>query len=474
MKAIVLTFDNNRFLTEHMILKYEQLWPDNPFLFLIPFQKLSFQETKKRQYIKSPTAIKATVLRLLKDLDDEEWIYWCIDDKYPINLNLKPIQQVFTWVQKNPAKIDGISFTRLAEWLEKEYVEASTININESISLLERNGYERIWMHQFLKVKVIKYIFEQLPDNFGAAKRMDTLIKSIQKPQNHRLFVTKKNFAIYGESASRGMLTKNCYQSLVKENVFIPLKRNNHNGRKQILGQNNWRILISQLLGNGKIKGVYRFITGFKQFADLMGGSMDGQKIKQRVAITIIKKCKPSFIVETGTLYGTTTKWLTSHSNCPIYSCEINDANYTFSTLRFFINKRVKISNQNSIDFLSDLSQNHSLTKTTFFYLDAHSLRSTPIKEEVKIIFENWKKAIILINNFQVPNNKKFGYKQFDKYTAIKLNYFGNLFKNKHLFFPLDYLKETGAKKGYLVVTNDERQGEYIESLDSLSRFKLQ
>jgi hypothetical protein len=33
MKAIVLTCDRYRALTEHMIRKYEELWPDHPFVF---------------------------------------------------------------------------------------------------------------------------------------------------------------------------------------------------------------------------------------------------------------------------------------------------------------------------------------------------------------------------------------------------------------------------------------------------------
>ncbi len=38
MKAIVLTFDKYMIFTDHMILTYQKLWPNNPFIFKIPYQ----------------------------------------------------------------------------------------------------------------------------------------------------------------------------------------------------------------------------------------------------------------------------------------------------------------------------------------------------------------------------------------------------------------------------------------------------
>ncbi len=86
MKAIVLTCDRYRAITEHMILQYERSWPDHPFIFQIPYQDARGTDTTKTNYHKTPEDIKGTVLHLLADVDDEEWIYWCVDDKYPVRL----------------------------------------------------------------------------------------------------------------------------------------------------------------------------------------------------------------------------------------------------------------------------------------------------------------------------------------------------------------------------------------------------
>ena len=50
MKALVLTCDRYRVMTEHMILQYERLWPDHPFQFRIPWQELGGKDSPAREY----------------------------------------------------------------------------------------------------------------------------------------------------------------------------------------------------------------------------------------------------------------------------------------------------------------------------------------------------------------------------------------------------------------------------------------
>ena len=103
IKAIVLTCDRFRAITRHLILKYERLWPDHPFVFHVPYQELRGTDTDRIKYHAAPEDIKGTILHLLADIDDEEWIYWCVDDKYPIQLPDRHGRQTdfsrdaFTW-----------------------------------------------------------------------------------------------------------------------------------------------------------------------------------------------------------------------------------------------------------------------------------------------------------------------------------------------------------------------------------------
>ena len=55
IKAIVLTYDKYRVFTDNMILCYEKLWPNHPFIFHVPYQELPPTiQTNKVKYIQSP------------------------------------------------------------------------------------------------------------------------------------------------------------------------------------------------------------------------------------------------------------------------------------------------------------------------------------------------------------------------------------------------------------------------------------
>src|SRR6266704_5193779 len=111
IKAIVLTYDRYRAITQHLIFQYERLWPDHPFVFRVPYQELGGLDTERVRYFTSPSGIKATVLHLLADIDDEEWIYWCVDDKYPIQLVTNKIEDLISHAMRSP-EVSGLLFCR--------------------------------------------------------------------------------------------------------------------------------------------------------------------------------------------------------------------------------------------------------------------------------------------------------------------------------------------------------------------------
>lgn len=223
MLAIVLTCDRYRALTEHMIHCYDQLWRHHPFRFRIPYQTLEGASCSNSQYVRTPIAIKETVLTLLSDLDDDEWIYWCIDDKYPIALDLTRIQGAMDWLLRHSdeCEVSGLLFCRCRSLLRSDNLTGHHLTDRRGNVLLERRAYHQIWIHQFLRVKVLRYLFESFPDDIASAKSMDALLLDTPKPLSHRIFVTKDNLAIFGESTSRGEITKNCYQSILQKKLLL-------------------------------------------------------------------------------------------------------------------------------------------------------------------------------------------------------------------------------------------------------------
>ncbi len=227
MNAIVLTCDRYRVITQHMIHAYDRLWPDHPFIWMIPFQTLRGADSPKTRYIESPEDspddIPRTVLRLLDKLDDEEWIYWCADDKYPTQLVLEKVKELMSYVEVTP-DISGLMFCRCRVTLDRPDL---ALYPGERVTpqgdiLLERNGWFQIWIHQFLRVKVLRHFFEEMSAHIPSAKLMCEQQFEILKLADHRLYVTKQNLAVFGESTRRGRLTRNCYESIRKTPIQLP------------------------------------------------------------------------------------------------------------------------------------------------------------------------------------------------------------------------------------------------------------
>jgi hypothetical protein len=242
IKAIVLTYDRHRAITEHMLLQYERLWPDHPFLFRIPFQKLRGNESATITYIEAPGGrpadIPATVLRLLADLDEEEWVYWCMDDKYPIRLVTERIARLVCHAIHSP-KMSGLLFCRCRQLLkrpERTLYRGKWRNSQGDV-YFERRGWFQIFIHQLLRVKVLRHLFSHFPPNLPSAQAMDKVKHQIVKLPEHRLFVTKNNFAVFGESTSHGSITQNCYDSIVTTDISLPEWFGRPNGRYVTLGE---------------------------------------------------------------------------------------------------------------------------------------------------------------------------------------------------------------------------------------------
>jgi len=238
MKAIVLTCDRYRAITEHMILQYERLWPNHPFVFRIPYQNLRGAETDRSEYRQTSDNIRATVLELLGDLDDEEWIYWCVDDKYPLQLVTDKIELLISDVIQS-GEMTGLLFCRCRVTLTSPKLTlypAKMISSSGDV-LLERKAWFQIWLHQLLKVKVLRYLFTKLPDEIPGAKAMDELKDTVPKLREHRLFVTEENFAIFGESTHRGAITQNCYESIAATDIELPKWFRQPNGEHIIMGK---------------------------------------------------------------------------------------------------------------------------------------------------------------------------------------------------------------------------------------------
>lgn len=225
ISAIVLTCQRYAPLAEHMIHCYQKVWPDSPFIFLLPDgqatrevaarlgSKVVLRETREGN---ARGRFRAAVLDMLQGFDNDEWVYWCPDDKYPIWVNRSIAQAVITALSDTPSDIAGLSLTKRpsSSWKTRGRNASEGYWIH-TIGFSEIFDYKRIWLHQFLRVRVLRHLFERFPAVIESAKVMDTLHRQIDLPSGSRRFVVNRNAMVLGESTHRGMITANCAESLL-------------------------------------------------------------------------------------------------------------------------------------------------------------------------------------------------------------------------------------------------------------------
>lgn len=229
MKALVLTFDKYMPFAEHMIMCYEQQWPNNPFTFRVPYQSedvKAYYEKKfgqKVEMIKSPSGIVDTMFALSDDLDENEWVYWCMDDRYPMELDIKEVEKCRRYAEQHD-DIDGLMFCNNPKtWLpENVFWMKHIIKTKEGQKYYRRKNYTMIWNHQFLRVKVVRTFFGLFPRVMKQAKEMDYIKDKSVLPDNQRLYVLNHNIAVYGESTNRGVMLRNCAESFRQKGLPLP------------------------------------------------------------------------------------------------------------------------------------------------------------------------------------------------------------------------------------------------------------
>ena len=218
-----------------MILTYEKLWKNNPFIFRIPYEK--YPEFLEKKYpnkvelveIKNGKirSIKETILTLLEDLEDNEWIYWCMDDRYIISLRDRDANDIYqTILEIDDPMICSIRLMRFRRGFKSNYIkQGGEIYTKRGLELLEviytdSNHLNNPWEHQFVRVKLLRNLFKAFPDDSFKAKEMDSFPHL--KGYGEKCYIPVKNLVVFGESTSRGELTENCVANFKRWGLEIP------------------------------------------------------------------------------------------------------------------------------------------------------------------------------------------------------------------------------------------------------------
>ena len=129
-------------------------------------------------------------------------------------------------------------------------------------------------------------------------------------------------------------------------------------------------------------------------------------------------------IVETGTFCGATTEYFARHFKIPVFTTENNSRFYYSAYFRLKKIENVKCFYKDSRLFLKGLGNDTAFPKkNVLFYLDAHWQRDLPLREEVRIIKKFWSESIIIIDDFQVPDDPGYSYDDYGGGKKLCLEY---------------------------------------------------
>jgi hypothetical protein len=227
VKAIVLTFDDHLPVARLVVTAYGKLWPDHPFRFRIPYngdRPPAWSEAEgKIDWIHSPRPIKATMTRLLEGVPDEDWVYFCMDDKVPLEINRSAARRIHRFVLGlDQADISTVQVTRNNG--VNRYIDFASWRFRPRRGLyFEKVDYHNFYQHQFVRARLLKRVFQsdEVAEDFTLKKGCDVDRLLGMSPfarkrtlPGERAFVPFRNAMLLAESFMAGRVTPACARAL--------------------------------------------------------------------------------------------------------------------------------------------------------------------------------------------------------------------------------------------------------------------
>lgn len=227
--------------------------------------------------------------------------------------------------------------------------------------------------------------------------------------------------------------------------------------------------ILKYKYSKNKIQNYKLYIRNKKKFINETLPSLNGQKNREKIINQILRRKIISAVYETGSYHGSTASFF-SKFKIPVHTCEISKDAYLIAKDRLRKFKKTKISNCSSVSFLKKLKKSN---KEIFFYLDAHDMiLKNPLSAELDIIFNKFSNFVIMIDDFEVPGDYKYGFDS-DYGRILNLNYIKEFINdNVVIFFPKIKSKfETGYKRGSVVISKGTKCIKLCDTINDLKKY---
>ena len=285
----------------------------------------------------------------------------------------------------------------------------------------------------------------------------------------HELADLLSLLAPQSDTASPGAAMRTAVKTLAEPAVATAVLAETAPDRADSAARRQEPTAVPAGLGPAGIGALLYHLTG-RLLKPFWGGPLNGQAGRVALCRQIFAALRPTAIVETGTYRGTSTEFF-AEFGVPVHSVEADPWAHAFSAQRFRSSRdRVHLTLADSRTFLRQLAADPSFPSDgVFFYLDAHWHRDLPLAEEITIIFDNWRRSVVMIDDFEVPGDG-YSYDDYGPGAVLNAAYLEAIGRTDLVgFYPsLPAAEETGARRGCIVLCNDRATGEALRALPSL------
>jgi len=203
------------------------------------------------------------------------------------------------------------------------------------------------------------------------------------------------------------------------------------------------------------------------------GGPFNGQTARVELFQELTQFFGFAAIVETGTYLGTTTAFL-AQSGLPVYTVESDPRNFGFASARLRSCRNANVLLGDSCETLEILLAGvlaPVCEQDLFFYLDAHWEERLPLAEELEVVFRHCRSAVVMIDDFSVPDDPGYAYDDYGPGRALDAKYIEPIVKEQELavFYPATAAREeSGARRGCVVLSRSNGQDARLRQMKLL------
>ena len=202
-------------------------------------------------------------------------------------------------------------------------------------------------------------------------------------------------------------------------------------------------------------------------------GEFNGQQCRKRIFGELVAVFDFDYIVETGTFRRVTTEYFATMYDRAIHTIESEARNFGYAKARLWRRRNVEQYFGDGEEILQSLFESKTLCGSGFYYLDSHWGDNLPLSGEVSVRSKHDPDAVILIDDFQVPEDNGYKYDDYGGGKVLNLDYLMPIINAASLlvFFPsFTSEEETGAKRGSVLLAAGGRESA-LQHMKSVHRW---